>query len=405
MKLGIVSAYPPSKVTLNEYAYHLVKHFRQLDEVTEIVLFTNVTQDEADTAFEEEGCQITIVPCWKFDSYKTLFTVMRAVSKNKPDALLYNLQFMKFGGKKVPAALGLFLPWFTKIMCIPTIVLLHNIMETIDLTNAGFSQSKLKSWIYGNIGTFLTSVILKADKVAVTIEQYVLELEKKYWANNVALIPHGTFEIPKTPSFERHGDTFKVMTFGKFGTYKKVEDLIEAVGVVRSATNSSIQLTIAGTDNPNTPGYLDSVKSKYKNVPDLVFTGYVEEEEVPSLFNDSDVVVFPYTSTTGSSGVLHQAGSYGKAVVMPNIGDLARLVNDEGYRGEFFEPSNPLYLARAIQNLLLNDAYRKEIANANYRAASSWPMSRVVSKYMEVFKTCRPSERKSVLKTIITYFL
>ena len=44
MKLAIVTAYPPSKVTLNEYAYHLVKHFRQKDNVTEIVLLTDKTE-------------------------------------------------------------------------------------------------------------------------------------------------------------------------------------------------------------------------------------------------------------------------------------------------------------------------------------------------------------------------
>ena len=27
MKIGIVTSFPPSKVTLNEYAYHLVKNF------------------------------------------------------------------------------------------------------------------------------------------------------------------------------------------------------------------------------------------------------------------------------------------------------------------------------------------------------------------------------------------
>ena len=36
MKLAIVTAYPPSKVTLNEYAYHLVKNFRLKEEITEI---------------------------------------------------------------------------------------------------------------------------------------------------------------------------------------------------------------------------------------------------------------------------------------------------------------------------------------------------------------------------------
>lgn len=54
----------------------------------------------------------------------------------------------------------------------------------------------------------------------------------------------------------------------------------------------------------------------------------------------------PYTSTTGSSGVLHQAGSYGKAVVLPNIGDFAEVITQEGY-GEFFNPDEPATLARA----------------------------------------------------------
>ncbi len=58
------------------------------------------------------------------------------------------------------------------------------------------------------------------------------------------------------------------------------------------------------------------------------------------------MVVFPYTSTTGSSGVLHQAGGYGKAVIMPDLGDLALLVKEEGYRAEFFEPTSSISLAK-----------------------------------------------------------
>jgi hypothetical protein len=38
MKVAIVTAYPPSKVTLTEYAFHLVKSFRKQEDITEIVL-------------------------------------------------------------------------------------------------------------------------------------------------------------------------------------------------------------------------------------------------------------------------------------------------------------------------------------------------------------------------------
>lgn len=385
MKLAIVTAYPPSKVTLNEYAYHLVKHFRLHQEVTELVLLTDVTQDEADLAFEEEGCKITLKQCWKFNGLLNVVSIAKAIKNTKPDAILYNLQFMKFGDKKIPAALGLFSPWVSKQMKIKTTVLLHNILETVDLDNAGFTSNKLKIKAFNFIGEMLTRVLLKADTVALTISKYVDILEDKYNAKNCVLIPHGTFEIPDEPSYKLPKGHLKIMTFGKFGTYKKVEVLIEAVEKVRNRTARDLEIVIAGTDNPNTIGYLEEVQKSYAHVPNTTFTGYVAEEDVPRIFSESAMVVFPYNSTTGSSGVLHQAGSYGKAVVMPNLGDLSILVKEEGYRGEFFVPESVESLANAIEKLVVNDTYRNALAKANYNAATALPMSRITEMYLNVF--------------------
>ncbi|KGL63829.1 glycosyltransferase [Polaribacter sp. Hel1_85] len=385
MKLAIVTAYPPSKVTLNEYAYHLVKSFRLKEKVTELILLTDETPGEKDIQFEQDGCKITIKECWKFNSYSNTTRVIKAINQTKPDAILFNLQFMKFGDKKVVAALGLTLPLICKMKKIPTIVLLHNILEQVDLGSAGFTTNKLAQKVYNFIGTSLTKLILKADLVAVTMDKYVTTLVDKYKVDNVKMIPHGTFEIPDNPSQELPEGPLKIMTFGKFGTYKKVESMIEAVEVVRKETGLDLEIVIAGTDNPNVPGYLANAKETYKHVPQLTFTGYVEEVEVEPLFTESAVVVFPYTSTTGSSGVLHQAGSYGRAVVMPNLGDLATLIEDEGYRGEFFESENVTSLANAIKAIVTNDAYRIELGETNYKAATAFPMERITEIYLEEF--------------------
>jgi len=386
MKLAIVTAYPPSKVTLNEYAYHLVKSFRQSDKVTELVLLTDETPEGKDISFTENGCNITIKECWKFNSYKNIINVTKAINETKPDSVLFNLQFMKFGDKKVAAALGLVLPLICKIKKIPTIVLLHNILEQVDLESAGFTSNKIAQKIYNFIGTSLTKLILKTDLVAVTMDKYVTTLQEKYKVDNVKMIPHGTFEIPEKPSHTLPKGALKVMTFGKFGTYKKVENMIEAVENVRKSSGLDLEIVIAGTDNPNVPGYLQSVQEKYKHVPQLTFTGYVEENQVEIIFNESAVVVFPYTSTTGSSGVLHQAGSYGKAVVMPNLGDLATLIEDEGYRGEFFEPESVTSLANAIEAIVTNNKHRIELETDNYKAATAFPMERITNMYLSEFE-------------------
>lgn len=385
MKLAVVTAYPPSKVTLNEYAYHLVKSFRTKNKVTELILLTDITKNAKDINFEESDCKITIKECWKFNSYINIVNVTKAINQTKPDAILFNLQFMKFGDKKIAAALGLALPLVCKLKKIPTIVLLHNILEQVDLESAGFTANKLAQKVYNFIGTSLTKLILQADLVAVTMHKYVDTLKEKYKVDNVKMIPHGTFEVPEKPTQQLPEGPLKIMTFGKFGTYKKVESMIEAVEQVRKETNLDLEIVIAGTDNPNVPGYLAKVEQQYKNVQQLVFTGYVEEAAVAPLFIESAVVVFPYTSTTGSSGVLHQAGSYGKAVIMPNLGDLATLIQDEGYRGEFFEPTSVSSLAKAIKAIVTNEAYRIELGETNYKAATAFPMGKIADMYLEEF--------------------
>lgn len=389
MKLAIVTAYPPSSVTLTEYGYHLVKHFRLKDELDEIVLITDKTEDGKDLSFEEEGCKITVKECWSFNSYSNVFSINKVISETKPDAVLFNLQFLKFGDRKIPAALGLILPLICKLKGIPTISLLHNILEQVDLENAGITQNKLLQKVYNIIGSNLTRLILQSDVLAVTISKYVEILEKKYKARNVALIPHGSFETPPEPHYGIPLGPKQVMAFGKFGTYKKVEILIEAVEQIRKSSNEDIEIVIAGTDSPNTPGYLNMVAEKYKHVEQLRFTGYVAEKDVPFIFGQSAVVVFPYTSTTGSSGVLHQAGSYGKAVALPDLGDLSVLVKEEGYRGEFFDPESAESLAEAIKNILTNDAYRVRLGLSNYQAACSLPMSRITQIYLDYFNAIR----------------
>lgn len=386
MKLAIVTAYPPSKVTLNEYGYHLVKNFVQNDEVSELILLSDETKERKQLDFKNKE-KIRVEECWKFNSYRTLFRILYRVHKTKPDYVLFNLQFVKFGDKKIPSALGLLAPMFLRFMGFKTIVLLHNILEQVDLEKAGFTSSKILINIYNFIGSNLTKCLLKANRVAVTIHKYKEILESKYNTKKVILIPHGTFEMIKKPNFEKKSEPIQIMAFGKFGTYKKVEILIEAVEKVRKVHPEELVVVIAGTDSPNTPGYLESVQKKYQNIQGNVFTGYVEENDVERIFTESSIVVFPYTSTTGSSGVLHQAGSYGKAVIMPDLGDLALLVKDEGYQGEFFIPDNVDSLAAAIQKILLDDAHRINIAKTNFNAANSLTIDKIVNMYIQAFRS------------------
>ena len=400
IKVAVVSPYPPSVITLTEYGYHLVQHFAQKEEIEDIVVLTNHLAGKESYPNAENG--IRLVPCWAFNSWMNPVNIIRAIRREKPDVVLFNLQFLLFGDAKVPAALGLMIPWMLKLLGVPTVTLLHNILEQVDLGNAGFTNNRLLQTLYRFIGNRLTRLVLQSDVVGVTIEKYVEVLRDKYKKNNIALIPHGTFEIPEMPSFEVPEGPLKVMAFGKFGTYKKVEMVIEAVEKVREWSDLDIEMVIAGTDSPNAAGYLEQVQNRYRHVDQLTFTGYVPEEDVERIFTESAVAVFPYTSTTGSSGVLHQAGSYGKAAVLPRLGDLERLIDSEGYCGAYFDPENIESLAEALYKVLSDPAYRESLGRQNYHAAAGLEMSDIADWYLIHFTRIIGRRRHRVSKGVKT---
>lgn len=388
MRIALVSTYPPSKGSLNEYAYHFVNYLRLKPEVHEVIILADELPDGMFYPDDdlEGGAPLRIRPCWRFGDWKNTWRIQQTVQALQPDVVLFNLQFATFSDRRISGALGLLSPWMAKSNERISTVLLHNIMETVDLNKAGFGGNPILENVTRLAGNLFTKALLKADLIAVTIPKYVDILTDKYRANHVVLAPHGAFEEIEEPSYDLPDGALQIMTFGKFGTYKKVEALVEAFIILQGTHDAPLELVIAGTDSPNTKGYLASVRERYPDVPNIRYTGYVEEEDVPKIFQDSAVVVFPYNSTTGSSGVLHQAGSYGKAVVLPNLGDFAELITEEGYTGEFFEPDDPQSMAQAIARLLDNEEHRRQVGMQNYVAASGLPMNEVVDWYLLHFE-------------------
>jgi glycosyltransferase involved in cell wall biosynthesis len=389
MHIAMVTTHPPSKGSLNEYGYHFVRFLRlKADTISELTLLVDELPGGQDYVLETApgSVPVKVVPCWKFGAMDNALRIRKAVREAHPDVVLFNLQFATFGDKKIPATLGLLAPWLLKRSGFKVAILLHNIMETVNLKSAGFGGNPLIEAVIRLFGNIITRFLLAVDMVAVTIPKYVEILEGKYGAKNVMLAPHGSFEeptdaVPKTMP----GGAPTVMTFGKFGTYKTVDILVEAHAMLQP-DHPDLRLVIAGTDSPNAAGYLESMQKKYAHVTNVEYTGYVAETDVPRIFGEAWVVAFPYTSTTGSSGVLHQAGGFGKAVVLPDLGDLAELVQEEGYDGEFFEPNNAASLADSIRRVIDHPERQMEVGSHNYLAANGLPIDEVVDWYLIHFQ-------------------
>jgi glycosyltransferase involved in cell wall biosynthesis len=321
---------------------------------------------------------VTVYPSWRFNSLTTIVRLTRTLARTRPDAIIFNLQFATFGDRRIPGALGLLIPALMRVLRIPSIVVLHNLADNVDMQDAGFAGSAVTARLMTVAGRILTRALLLADLVALTIPRYVEFLQSSYGATNALLAPHGSFEEVAVPSFNIPAGRRRILAFGKWGTYKTVDVLVEAYQELLNRGYTDLELVLAGTDSPNSAGYMASVAERFADLPHLEFTGYVAEDEVAGLFSSAAVVAFPYTSTTGSSGVLHQAGEYGRAAVLPRIGDLIDIIEEEGFLGVYFEPGDAGSLADALAEVLDDPDQRVALGRRNFAAASGIPMSEVV---------------------------
>jgi len=376
--VGVISAFPPGRNSLNEFGFHLVSHMAANDDIDQVVVFADQTDAGVPTPIDGVKHRVS----WRFNDPANPTRLLKAVRQARLDGVLINLQFATFGDTRIAGGLGLLTPALLSKAGVPTGVILHNLADNVDMADAGFADSKVMARFMSAAGRALTRTILQADYVALTIPRYVEFLQQSYGATNVLLTPHGSFEEIAEPHFGIPDGPRRILAFGKFGTYKTVDVLVDAFRLLMARGFEDVELVIAGTDSPNSPGYLAGVQAACQDLTNVEFTGYVEEEDVAPLFSAAAVTAFPYTSTTGSSGVLHQAGSYGRAAVLPAIGDFVEVIEEEGFVGQYFEPENAESLADALAKLLEDKGLTEEHGRRNYLASTGIPMAEVIDWHL-----------------------
>jgi glycosyltransferase involved in cell wall biosynthesis len=377
MKICLVTSFPPSRDALNEYGFHIACELRRIPEIE----LTILGDDHSSNQPELDGFNVT--RCWKFNSLRNPKRVLAAIGRERPDVVWFNLGFASFGGKAVAAFTGITIPFFSRMKGPYTHVTLHQLMETVDLKDAGVRFP----WLYRAGGFIATQILLFADSVSVTLPAYRNVLVEKYGRGAVYVRRHGSFASrPEYPDFAQRGNPeHRILAFGKWGTYKRLEPILQAFDMVIKEVPEA-RLVIAGTDHPKTPGYLFSIQEKIGARPDIHFAGYVEEEDIPQLFQRSTVTVLPYTSSAGSSGIAHLASTYGVPIISSDIADCKRLAEEEGLAIDFFPAGDVPQLARHVVDLLQHRDRQVEMALQNMSAALRMSMPEIIRQYLRTFE-------------------
>jgi glycosyltransferase involved in cell wall biosynthesis len=318
-------------------------------------------------------------------SATTPLRILKAIRKLQPDVVWFNLVFSSFGTPDTPFAAfaGLSAPALVRASGFFTHITLHHIIEHVDFAAAGVRRERIL-----RMGSDVaTRVLLKAHSLSVLLSRYRRTLITKYSAQNVLLGTHGAFAaIPRPPDFTKRGNPdLRILAIGHWGTYKRLETLMEAFpSVLKKIPNA--RLIVAGANHHTKAGYWESIRQAQPSHLPIEFRGYVPEQDIPELYRSTSIVVMPYDSATGSSGPAHQACEYGIPIVCADIPEFREMAADEGMAAHFYKTGDASELAERLITILQSPELQIQMSQRNYRAGLQMNMTSVVRSYLRWFE-------------------
>ncbi len=157
-----------------------------------------------------------------------------------------------------------------------------------------------------------------------------------------------------------YGDNFKNIVYvGRIIPNKKIEDLIKVFYFYKNYFNNSSRLIIVG-EYRGFERYLTSIYQLVEklNLPDIVFTGHVTEDELISFFKIADIYMH-MSEHEGFCAPIPEAFFLKKPVIAYSAAAIPETMNDGGL---LIKEKNFIKIAGLIDKLLKNkDLYEKVI--------------------------------------------
>lgn len=394
IRICLITAFPPSIRPLNEYSYHIAREIQRhkdveltilADELGDCSFAMDAQGNPVDTGHSSKLPGVTVIRCWKFGSLATPVRLLNTIRQLKPDVVWFNLVFSTFGSPNNPFAAfaGLSVPALTRAAGFYTHITLHHIIEHVDFADARVPREKL----YRKGTDVATWSLLKAHSVSVLLSDYRRTLMTKYAAQNVLVGTHGTFATNSIPPdlTKRGNPDLRILAFGNWGTYKRLEKLTEAFpSILKKVPNA--RLLIAGGNHPAAAGYWESIRKTQPEGLPIEFLGYVPQKDIPRLFRTSSLLVMPYDSSTGSSGPAHQACEYGLPIVCADIPDFRCMAADDDMAILFYKRGDATDLIDKLSTLLQSPELQRQMSEHNYEAGVQMTMANVARNYLRWFE-------------------
>ena len=259
-----------------------------------------------------------------------------------------------------------------------------------------FSKKKIIVTIHGldwqraKWGGFATKYIKFGEKMAAKYADEIIVLSenvKKYFKDTynreTNFIPNGVnkpdikdVDIIKD-KFDLAKDSY-ILFLGRLVPEKGIHYLIEAYNKI----NTDKKLVIAGGSS-DTDTYFNELKEKAKDNTNIIFTGFVQGEELEELYSNAYIYVLP-SDLEGMPLSLLEAMSYKNCCLTSDIPECKTVMDDNGVT---FKKSDVNDLKEKLQYLVDNvDKVNKYKSEAQDYILKKYNWDDVVDKTIELYK-------------------
>ena len=373
MHLAIISPFPPTITGIGQYGYHVTRAIVNTGAFSRVTVLAGANANSSSHPNHLGDTELDY--CWQPDQLKARQAILSRVKRLNPDLIWFNLGASIFGKSPLSNLSGMFTPMLARRMGYPTVVTLHELVTLADLR-----ALNAPGGVLAPLGAhLLTKIATQADVVCLTMRHYVDWLSAR--GVDCMHIPIGAYHEPE---LLEEAETQEFLFFTTLAPFKGLEILLTAFDNLRTEY-PQIKLTIAGVEHTRFPNYAHDLKTSFNGTHNIQWLGQVAEENVMELFRRSKIVVLPYTASTGSSSVLYQAATWGRAIVASDLSENKKLARENDLQLQFFKNGDAQSLQNSLRTLLNSVKLRSAQATHNFNSIQRVRPTTTGHHYMEAF--------------------
>jgi glycosyltransferase involved in cell wall biosynthesis len=261
--------------------------------------------------------KVKLFEFYRYDDSVSILHLLK-INWHNYDVVIFNMLPTGFGNRTLPNALALFVPIALKIICRQSNikVIYHNSIFTNDVHALGYSSAfnRMRAFFLG----IVERTLFKNVDTFALFDLYKKRIDDSVGKNNVHVLNWRHLEAITTLYLNhaidaefvetKKTDIPIIMMHGSWGPQKNIELGLKVLKELK-CEGEKFKLVISGGLNHHFPEYKNKFERFLHSYSEIIdeYLGPVTERDIMKIFLKASLLILPYNTPGGFSGVLELA--------------------------------------------------------------------------------------------------